>query len=154
MITHYAPTPGCRCETMSIPTTELLGNKSFPQAHSCYSRLKWWSRRVGQAWFHKNRSMPRYLINGSAHIFMSYNCGRGRGSTIQIRAREREVIVCVCVFGVAYHADGDDLLVSLWGLPGDCAWAPQVLHAQPLLLPYDVSDDVPMIDRNTWLCPH
>lgn len=42
-----------------------------------------------------------------------------------------------------HQANGDDLIVSQGGLPGDHAGAPQVLHAQAVLLPDDVSDDVP-----------
>ena len=42
-----------------------------------------------------------------------------------------------------HHADGDDLVVILGGLPSNHARAPQVLYAQALLLPNDVRDDIP-----------
>lgn len=43
----------------------------------------------------------------------------------------------------AHHADGDDLVVGQGALACDHARAPQVLHAQAVVLPNDVRDDVP-----------
>ena len=43
-----------------------------------------------------------------------------------------------------HQANGDDLFVSQGGLPGDRARAPQVLHAQAVLLPNDIRDHVPV----------